>query len=244
MPAISPLDGVMELFVDSSSPAVIEYWFIRGATGVTTNPSIIAQELQLEPSTAQERVLNHLRQLVVMVKPRPISIQTTSEDPRVIIAQAQQYRSLFTGPGTNNVVVKVPFSSKKGTDLLPVVRELADQNIPVNVTCISLEDQMYLAIMNGARYVSPFIGRMEQLGVKPLPILRRVRRLIDEEHLPVQIICGSIRQTSQIIKCWDGGRGAHIVTVPPKVLNQFGQSDLTVATTQEMLANAAEAGLT
>lgn len=240
----TPLRGSVELFVDSASLDTIKYWLERGATGVTTNPSIVCKEFPPDLAvTRRTAIWAHLTDMIEVIHPYPLSIQTMSEDVAKIVTQAQYYRSLAEHKDGNNVVVKVPYSSRKGTDLLPVIRQLSELGVPVNATCLITEDQMLSAIMNGARYVSLFVGRVWENGADPIEILRRVRRLIDRKNLSVQIIAGSIRQTDQVSKCWDSGCGAHIVTVPPDILKKWGQNDTTVDTTQEMLANAEKLGL-
>lgn len=232
----------IKLFVDSSDLEVIKYWLARGASGVTTNPSILATaavKSGLQGVAVRQYVEERLREIVTLLAPDPVSIQVVTVDPVKAIEQALGYRSLG-----DNVVVKIPYSGALGSDLLPTVNALSSQDIPVNVTCIYDVMQMELALMNGARYVSPFIGRIWDNGGDPIAMLLEVRQLIDNEGLNAEIIAGSIRETVHVALCWAAGRGAHIVTAPPSVLKKLGQNFGTVTTTQEMLTNAAEAGLT
>ncbi len=233
---INPLRGSVALFVDDANPQLIEYWKKRGATGVTTNPSIVAKAFADSVSSGDDlrRAVNQrLQQIVDLVEGLPVSIQVMSEEPLEIVSQANAYRQLG-----KNVVVKVPFSTRAGYDLLLVINELASKGIPINVTCLMNLDQMILAAMNGARYVSLFVGRVWESGADPIPMLTSMRQLIDENQLDCQIIAGSIRQTDQVTKCWCVGHGAHIVTVPAAILAKFGQHPGTVAAAQEMLQPA------
>ena len=244
-----------QLFIDSADADVIDRWLNIGAHGITTNPSIIAKQIK---ATGHDRddlkhrlelVHNHLHRIfakAASVKDRhiPVSVQLTTPDKSKMLIQARAYGEQFV-KHLAHLVVKVPFAGTfegQPTCYLDVMRQLTVEGFRVNATCLMTAEQAILCLMNGARYVSLFVNRIDQERGDPYQEIEVTRHFINEE-LPnsSEIIAGSIHETVQVEMSWRAG--AHIVTVPPPVLSQLGNHHFTVTTTDAMFADAASVGL-
>jgi transaldolase len=122
-----------------------------------------------------------------------------------------------------NVVVKVPMTP----DGLKACKQLTSEDIPVNVTLIFSPNQALLAAKSGAKYVSPFIGRLDDIGKDGMNLIRDIKKIFDnyQDNFKTQILVASIRHPIHVI---DAAKiGAHVVTLPPAVLDKMLQHPLT-----------------
>ena len=217
----------MKIFVDSANLADIEQALKRGfATGITTNPSLLAKE----PKSSFEQ---HIKKVIGLInKYQPgihLSVEVFSRDVDEILRQAQQFVKQFEYP---QISIKV----QVGWNELETIRTLSSMGISVNCTACMTVTQAIMAARAGARYVSLFWGRIRDGGVNaahktikkeyvslkrsdesdfdPFFVTRSVRQLLDAAGLNSEIIVGSIRSMVDIRDALLAG--AHIVTVPPK----------------------------
>lgn len=201
----------MKLFVDSANLEDIEQVLRRGfASGVTTNPSILAKEQRCDIS-------KHVRRIIDVVRTYgddlPLSIEVFSADLEQMRAQALTFVEQFRD--YRGLTIKVPI----GWNELALIRDLRSQGVLVNCTCCMSLGQAIMAVNAGASYVSLFYNRIRDINYDAALVLSQVRNALDRAGSSTQIIAGSIRHA------YDVGEailaGAHIVTVPPKFFPQL-----------------------
>jgi transaldolase len=198
----------MEIFVDTANLEEIERWLDCGVLdGVTTNPSIMLKDGGYD---LQRRAVEIAR----LVQPRPVSVEVTSNDPEEMVRQAHTY--VEWAP---NIVVKIPVINEFGRPCLGVVRRLEREGVRINMTvCLSF-GQALLGAKAGATYVSIFAGRVSDEGGDAPRLVRSVREWLDLWGSPSKIIVGSIRSTFDVQSAAQAG--AHVITVPPPILDKF-----------------------
>lgn len=205
------------LFLDSSDPKEIQEICEWGViSGITTNPLIIAREaggVDLKQRIAE----------ICKVSRGHVSVELTTETESEMLAEAMQYSAW----NPERICVKVPFG-ELGLRVLP---KLVQKGVPTNFTCMMSFNQLYLAALAGATYVSLFAGRVRDMGYDVRPIVRETRAIIEREQLPSRIIVGSIRQIIDVNEALQDG--AHIVTVPPPILRKMVWNPRTESTIAE-----------
>ncbi len=207
----------MKLFVDSASLTEIEASLTRGfASGVTTNPSILAKE---EKRDYREIVRDIINLITKFGAPLPLSVEVFTMDPDEMIRQAEELVQHFGD--YKGLTIKVPV----GWDELRLIARLTDLHIPVNATCCMSFNQAVMALDAGARYVSLFYGRIRDTGYDAGEIVSQVRAAMDRSGSGAEIIVGSIRHIMDINEAIQAG--AHIVTVPPPFLVKMCQHPKT-----------------
>lgn len=198
----------MKFFLDTANLDEIRQAMRLGVIdGVTTNPSLIAKEGREFLPTVQE---------ICELVPGPVSAEVISLEPEQMLEEARKLASLAA-----NVVVKVPM----GLAGLEVVHELAKQKIKTNMTLIFSANQALLAARAGATYVSPFVGRMDDIGNPGLPIVQDIVEIFNIHGLETEVIAASIRHPEHVIR--SAKAGAHVATVPFKVLQQMAKHPMT-----------------
>jgi len=217
----------MKIFIDTANLAEIEEGLKRGfAKGITTNPSLLSKE----PKSSFEGHVGKIIDLIKKYQPGiHLSVEVFSTDPEEILKQAQQFVKQFNYP---QLSIKV----QVGWNELETIKKLSAAGISVNCTTCMDVTQALMAAHAGAKYVSLFWGRIRGGGVEeeftqeredlkirkvlddkdfdPAIVVRSVRTLFDQDHLPAEIIVGSVRSVTDIRDA--GLAGAHIATVPPK----------------------------
>lgn len=197
--------GGIELFLDTASLVELRKYLGWGVIeGVTTNQKLFAAE---KDCVFEQRV----RDLCTEIN-GPVSVETTSHDYGELVEEGRYYSSLAP-----NVVVKVAMY-KDGTGLR-VVKTLASEHIKTNVTTLMSAQQALLAAKAGASYVSLFYRRIKDAGQDPEREIRMCAELLERGGIPSKIIAGSIRESQDVLLA--AAAGAHIVTVPPKILEQM-----------------------
>ncbi|MDD7363330.1 MAG: fructose-6-phosphate aldolase [Peptoniphilus sp.] len=199
----------MKLFIDTANIEEIkdvERWGVL--SGVTTNPSLIAKEKDV----VFEEVIREITSIV----DGAISAEVTGETAEEMIAEGRALHSIH-----ENVVIKVPMT-KEG---LIAIRELEGEGIATNCTLIFSVNQAILAIQSGASYVSPFIGRLDDIGSDGIELVRELASIIEHYGYDTKIIAASIRHPLHVQQA--ALAGAHIATVPYKVFQQMLAHPLT-----------------
>lgn len=199
----------MKFFIDTANIEeikAIESWGV--ISGVTTNPSLIAKEKDV----VFEEVIKEITSIV----DDPISAEVTSEDAESMIREGKALHDIH-----KNVVVKIPMT----TEGLKAIRALEEVGIPTNCTLIFSVNQALLALQAGASYISPFIGRLDDIGNDGMDLIKSLAEIIDFYGYESEIIAASVRHPLHVQQA--AMAGAHIATVPYKVFKQMVSHPLT-----------------
>jgi D-glycero-alpha-D-manno-heptose-7-phosphate kinase len=206
-----------KIFLDTASLKEVEEvnsWGI--IDGVTTNQKLFLQE---GGTDFKKRVID----ICNMVN-GPVSVETTTHTVDEMVAEAREYASW-----NKNVVIKVAMSAEGNG--LKVVRRLAAEGIKTNMTVIMTFNQLLLATKAGATYVSLFYNRAKDAGEDPVKIIKDYAAFVKENNLSTQLIVGSIRKTEDVSQAV--AAGAHILTIPTKILTQMPYHQRTEETIKE-----------
>jgi len=208
----------MQIFMDSANVKMIRDAVTHGLIdGVTTNPSLIAKE-----GADFRQVVEEICRAV----PGPVSVEVVGKAYDEMIAEGREVAKI-----ADNVVVKIPML-KEG---LRAVRELIRDGIRVNVTLVFSAVQGLLAAKAGATYVSPFVGRLDDHAHVGMEVVRDLVTIYDNYGLPTQVLAASIRHPGHVVEA--ALAGAHVVTVPPAVLEQLLKHPLTDIGLERFLAD-------
>ena len=199
----------MRLFLDTANIEHIRHGVRLGViSGVTTNPTIVSREGKVD--------YQKLVQGICSIVPGPVSTEVLSQDVAGMITEAREIARW-----AENIVVKIP-ASLDGVEATSV---LAKENIKVNFTlCFSL-NQAILGAAAGATFVSPFVGRLDDVGEDGIRVVADIVEYLEYYQLPTQVIAASIRHPQHCLAA--AKVGAHIATVPYNVLLQMIQHPLT-----------------
>ena len=199
----------MQIFLDTANIEQIRQAARLGIiSGVTTNPSLVSQEGRADYETVVKEICS--------IIPGPISVEVLVEKSQDMIDQAQKIAAWAP-----NVVVKIPAT----TAGLEAISTLAKKKVKVNMTlCFSL-NQAILGALAGATYVSPFVGRLDDIGEDGMGLVRDIVNVFGYYEFDTQVIAASIRHAQHCVAA--ALAGAHIATVPYKVLTQMIQHPLT-----------------
>lgn len=224
----------MAIFLDTGKIEEIEKFMSMGVIrGVTTNPSIL---LKSGVTGGKEAIKKRSIEIANLIKPYPLSVEVTTNDPKGMIDQAMEFSQW-----ADNINVKITIHGPNGElDNLQVVHLLENkQNIRVNVTAMMSAQQCFLAALAGATYVSLFAGRVNNMGYNACIEIKKLRKLLDDFSLKAKIIIGSTREVLNIIE-WLGA-GAHIVTVVPSFLEGMVFHPYSKETVRQFLDDAKKA---
>ncbi|MEC1119597.1 fructose-6-phosphate aldolase [Bacillus safensis] len=209
----------MLFFVDTANIEDIKEAHELGIlAGVTTNPSLVAKEKDVS-------FHDRLREITDVVS-GSVSAEVISLKAEEMIEEGKELAAIAP-----NITVKIPMS----TDGLKAVKALTDLGIKTNVTLIFSANQALLAARAGATYVSPFLGRLDDIGQNGLDLISEVKTIFDVHGLDTQIIAASIRHPQHVTEA--ALRGAHIGTMPLKVIKQLTKHPLTDAGIEQFLAD-------
>jgi transaldolase len=198
----------MQFFIDTANLGEIRAAMDMGLVdGVTTNPSLMAREAADWRDIAGE---------ICRLVPGPVSLEVIALDAEGMVAEAQDLMQY--GP---NVVVKVPMTGEG----LKAVRILRSKDIDTNVTLVFSAAQALLAAKAGAAYVSPFIGRLDDVGQDGMELVRQILTIYDNYGYATRVIAASVRHPLHVLDA--ALAGTHIATVPYKILTQLLGHPLT-----------------
>ncbi|MEG0368086.1 MAG: fructose-6-phosphate aldolase, partial [Coprobacillus sp.] len=200
----------MKIFIDTAHIEDIKKASELGIIdGVTTNPSLIAKEGKDFKSVIEE---------ITQIVDGPISgeIKATTTDANEMIKEAREIAAIH-----KNMVVKIPMC-KEG---LKAVYRLSQEGIKTNVTLIFSATQALLAARAGATYVSPFIGRLDDVSMPGVDLIQSITEIFQTYQFSTEVICASIRNPIHVLEC--ARLGADIVTVPYSVILQMIDHPLT-----------------
>lgn len=202
----------MKFFIDTAKVEDIKKANDMGIIcGVTTNPSLIAKE---------GRDFNEVIKEITSIVDGPISgeVKATTTDAEGMIKEGREIAKIHP-----NMVVKIPMTGEG----LKAVKVLASEGIKTNVTLVFTANQALLAARAGASYVSPFLGRLDDISTDGLPLIRQIAEMFAVANIQTEIIAASVRHPVHVTEC--ALAGADIATVPYKVLEQMLHHPLTDA---------------
>lgn len=209
----------MKLFLDTANVEEIREATALGVIeGITTNPSLVAKE--------QQRDMAEIINEITRINPGPVSAEVLSLKAEEMVEEGKKLAEI-----AGNVVVKVPMT----LDGLKAVSELEDYGIKTNVTLVFSVNQALLAARAGATYVSPFVGRLDDIDYDGIALVSDIAELFELHELKTQIIAASIRHPLHVSQA--ALAGAHIATVPYKVLLDMVKHPLTQAGVEKFLAD-------
>lgn len=198
----------MKIFLDTANVDQIkkakEYGILDG---VTTNPSLVAKE--------NKEFLALIKEILAIV-PGPVSVEVTATDAEGMIAEARKYAKLG-----ENVVIKVPINLEG----LKVVKTLSGEGIKTNVTLVFSSSQALLAAKAGATYVSPFVGRIDDISGNGMELIEEILQVFDNYGIETEIIVASIRHPLHFVQ--SAILGADIATIPFDTLEKLLKHPLT-----------------
>ncbi len=199
----------MRIFLDTANLEEIRQAARLGVVGgITTNPSLMARE----GTVSFKETIQEIASLV----PGPISAEVTARDAPGMVSQARELASWAA-----NVVVKVPIDAEG----LEAAAQLAREGIKTNLTLCFSVNQALLAALAGASYVSAFVGRLDDAGHDGMDVVSDIVDIFNYYDLSTQVIAASIRHPLHVVAA--AKAGAHIATVPYKVLTQMLQHPFT-----------------
>ena len=200
----------MRFFIDTANVEDIRKANEMGIIcGVTTNPSLIAKEGRDFVEVIKE---------ITTIVDGPISgeVKATTTDAEGMIKEGREIAAIHP-----NMVVKIPMTIEG----LKAVKVLSSENIKTNVTLIFTAAQALLAARAGATYVSPFLGRLDDISTTGINLIEDIVTIFDNYDLETEIICASVRNPIHVTDC--ALAGAHIATVPYAVIEQMTKHPLT-----------------
>ncbi len=206
----------MKLFLDTANVEHIREASKLGVIdGVTTNPSLIAKE---------GRVFKEVVKEICSIVDGPISAETVAEDADGMFKEAKELAKIH-----KNIVVKIPMTAEG----LKAVCRCKEVGIRTNVTLIFHPNQALLAAKAGASYVSPFVGRLDDVTEYGMDIVRRIVDIYDNYGIMTEVIVASVRNPLHVLEAAECG--AHIATIPYSVLQQMIKHPLTDIGIQKFL---------
>jgi len=214
----------MKFFLDTANLNEIREAASFGfADGVTTNPSLIAKEGNVD-------FKQHIAAICEIVK-GPVSAEVTSQELDGMMREGKEYSKIAP-----NVVIKCPLT-REG---LKATRALSDEGIRVNVTLCFSPAQAILAAKAGASFISPFLGRLDDIGENGLELLQNIIEIYQNYSWKTEVLAASLRHPIHVIEA--ARMGADIATMPLKVIEQLFNHPLTEKGQAQFLADWAKSG--
>ena len=216
----------MKIFIDTADIQEIQRAARAGLIdGVTTNPSLLAKVI------GDANVADYLKEVTDAVN-GPVSLEVLATDSEAMFFQGRDLATL-----NDNVVVKVPLTE----DGLVATRRLRAEGIRVNVTLCFSPSQALLAAKAGATFVSPFVGRLDDISHQGMEIIAQMREIYDNYGYDTEILVASIRHPLHFVEA--AMLGADIATIPPAVLWKLVDHPLTDRGLEAFLKDAARANI-
>jgi transaldolase len=208
----------MQFFIDSADVGEIKKALSMGlCDGVTTNPSLVAKT-----GRKFEEVLREITALV----PGPVSAEVTAVDYEGMLKEARHYAKV-----ADNVVIKVPLI----VEGLRAVRDLTSEGIRTNVTLCFSPVQALLAAKAGATYVSPFVGRLDDISEDGMAVIAQIVEIYRNYDFGTKVLVASIRHPIHVLE--SARLGADVATIPFGVIEQLAKHPLTDAGLKKFLAD-------
>jgi len=208
----------MQFFIDTANLDEIKEAQSMGVlNGVTTNPSLMSKE-----SGEFEDIIRAICEIV----DGPVSAEVVSTDFDGMMAEARKNAAIH-----EQVVVKIPIT----LDGLKAVKACSNEGIRTNVTLCFSPTQALMAAKAGASYISPFIGRLDDLGQDGMELIATIRQIYNNYGFDTQVLAASLRSPKHVVEC--ALAGADVVTLPPDVLKKLLTHPLTDSGLERFLAD-------
>ena len=208
----------MKIFLDSANLEFIKKYNDMGLLdGITTNPTLLSKESG-DPQKTMEEICKIIK--------GDVSLEVISTEYEGMLEEARRLRKYG-----DNVVVKCPMTA----DGLKACKSLSAEGIPVNITLIFSSNQAVLAAKAGAKYVSPFIGRLDDIGQEGMNLISEIQQIFSNYKFKTQVLVASIRHPLHVINA--AKIGAAVVTLPPSVLGKMLKHPLTDIGLKNFLAD-------
>lgn len=206
----------MKIFIDTANIKEIKEAYSWGVIdGVTTNPSLVAKEGKDFREVIEE---------ICSIVDGPISAEAVSMDAEGMIKEARELSGIH-----KNIVVKIPMTSEG----LKAVKRVSSEGIKTNMTLIFSPNQALLAAKAGATYVSPFVGRLDDISHVGMDLVGQIVEIFDNYAFDTEVIVASIRNPLHVVEA--AMMGAHVATIPFGVLQQMLKHPLTEAGIKKFL---------
>lgn len=208
----------MKIFLDTANIEAIKMYNDMGLLdGITTNPSLLSKEGGDPHKTMEE---------ICQIVKGDVSLEVVATEYSEMMEEARRLRKYG-----DNVVVKCPMTA----DGLKACKALAAEGIPVNITLVFSANQAILAAKAGAKYVSSFIGRLDDVGNDGMSLIREIKQIFPNYNFKTQVLVASIRHPMHVV---DAAKiGAEVVTLPPAVLAKMLKHQLTDIGLKNFLAD-------
>jgi transaldolase len=208
----------MKFFIDTANLAEIREAASLGLLdGVTTNPSLLSKE-----SGDPREILQEITKVVE----GPVSAEVTALDHDGMISEAVALRKI-----ADNIVIKIPMTLEG----LKALRTLSDQGVATNCTLIFSATQALMAAKAGATFASPFVGRLDDIASDGMELIEQVCTIYRNYGLPTEVLVASVRHPIHVVR--SALLGAHVVTMPAKVIGQLASHPLTDIGLERFLAD-------
>lgn len=203
----------MKIFIDTADLDEIKELASWGIIdGVTTNPTLMAKS---------GRSFNEIIDEIFDIVDGPISLEVVSEKAEDMVKEAKEIVAKIAQKHRKNIAIKIPMNSEG----LKAVKTLSNEKIQTNVTLIFSANQALLAAKAGATFVSPFIGRLDDIGQEGMQIVEEIMDIFTNYDIKTEVIVASIRHPIHVI---DAARlGADIATIPPGIIRKMVKHSLT-----------------
>ncbi|CAL65679.1 fructose-6-phosphate aldolase [Christiangramia forsetii] len=213
----------MKFFIDTANLDQIQEAQDLGVLdGVTTNPSLMAKE----GITGKENILDHYKKICEIVE-GDVSAEVVATDFDQIVKEGEELASLH-----KQIVVKVPMIK----DGIKAIKYFSDNNIRTNCTLVFSAGQALLAAKAGASYVSPFLGRLDDISTDGLQLIADIRLIYDNYNFSTEILAASIRHTMHVVNC--AKLGANVMTGPLSSIDGLLKHPLTDSGLEKFLEDA------
>ncbi len=209
----------MKIFIDSADIGEIREAAAMGAIdGVTTNPSLLAKaQVSMETAIGQ----------ICEVVDGPISAEVLATQTEEILEEGRRLAAMH-----KNIVVKVPLL----IDGLKAVRQFTEEGIKTNVTLCFSPNQALLAAKAGATYISPFVGRLDDLSENGMDLIEKIVTIYQNYNFSTEVLVASVRHPIHVVEA--GMMGAHVCTLPFKVIAQLAKHPMTDRGLEQFLKDA------
>jgi transaldolase len=212
----------VKLFLDTAEVADIRRFVPWGVVdGVTTNPTLVAKS---------GRVFEEVVREICGIVAGPVSAEVTALDADGMVKEGLRLAAI-----AKNVVIKVPLTAEG----LVATKAFRERGVPTNVTLCFSANQALLAAKAGAAFVSPFIGRLDDIGQRGMDLIADILAIYRAYAIPTEVIVASVRHPEHVREA--AKLGAHIATVPPKILEQMVAHPMTDKGVAAFLADWAKA---
>lgn len=198
----------MKIFLDTANIDSIKMYNDMGLLdGITTNPSLLSKEGGDPQKTMEE---------IVRIIKGDVSLEVLATEYEQMLEEGRRLHKYG-----QNVVVKCPMTPEG----LRACKALSSEGIPVNVTLIFSPNQAILAAKSGAKYVSPFIGRLDDIGKDGMHLIQEIKQIFSNYNFKTEILVASVRHPMHVVEA--AKIGADVVTLPPAVLGKMLKHPLT-----------------